>query len=916
MSVWIGDGGDAYARNSLRSFRLELTLPEAARTATLHCCAHAVYRLSINGQTIAHGPARAYPSRPEYDSHDLTGLLHAGDHVIQVDVWQPGVWTHQQLRLPAAFIAWGVVHGADGSVHDLATPGAWQCRRESGYDAMAPRFSFTSGPVYQRDAQLADEPWHAVSPLEVVPWQELQPRSIPLLREQIQAVARRLRAVRLRQDECLFGLSTVFPELGHLPQEHIRERRLRACARAWLYSPREQMVTAGVWWGEYACNGQWLATSDDATLLRQRIELPLRAGWNELQLSYGLLNETWHAAVAVPRAAGLHLAQAPETGAVSAWQCSAPTSAAAAEEAFAISSGWHALPCRNDWGDAQQQLAWAWSQDKLELPQGLPLTIPAATPTGLLFDCGGTVSGRIRIVCSAPAGTVLEWGSAEALADGRLALGRNPLVCAGERHRCRGGDEVIETMVPRGCRYLQLHVREHDNNVVIHEIGLRSAVYPFAPAMPFTCSDPQWRRLHSMGWRACEICAEDVWLDTPWRERVLHAGDVLVSMASALVCSGDGALAKRSAALFLESGWADSPWLQSKVPVHPEHAPLFDYVFMPLPIIAWCLRWQPDPAFARRVYPRLRHLMHDSLQLLGPDGVATAPSDCFLEWGDPSPRRSSTLQGILAMAWESLAQLAEHAGAGSEAAAHRAHGVRVAAGLHQFWNEQVGAYCDGVDGQGRQDDRFLNRGNAWALLVDACSDWQRQRLHHWYEDLLRHPGHGRDGLPPGIGGPYGGFLACLALTRDGRADLVEAWIHRCWGAMADSSGDTSWEYYHDRASRSHAWASAPTFLASHLLLGFDAAAWESVDPAELVLRPQAHSVTSASGTIPHPGGPVEVRWRLEPSRLHMRIRAPERLCIRVDPQGRLAQLPLDLTCEQYYFAPADDAGCSRHRTPP
>jgi hypothetical protein len=46
---------------------------------------------------------------------------------------------------------------------------------------------------------------------------------------------------------------------------------------------------------------------------------------------------------------------------------------------------------------------------------------------------------------------------------------------------------------------------------------------------------------------------EDAYVDCPWRERGLYAGDMLVQFPVSLACFGDGALARRCLELFLLS---------------------------------------------------------------------------------------------------------------------------------------------------------------------------------------------------------------------------------------------------------------------------------------------------------------------------------------------------------------------------
>jgi hypothetical protein len=180
---------------------------------------------------------------------------------------------------------------------------------------------------------------------------------------------------------------------------------------------------------------------------------------------------------------------------------------------------------------------------------------------------------------------------------------KSVLVQAGERHAARGGASRLETSFPRGFRYLQVAVRNHNRPVTIRRVGVVSQTYPHEKRGAFECSDALLNELWEMGWRTLRVCSEDVYTDCPWRERTLYAGDLLPEFATTLVTSGDTRLARRCLRIFLQSQSSETDWQQSMAPVERAGTPLSDYPLITLLIADWYDRCTNDREFSAYAYP-------------------------------------------------------------------------------------------------------------------------------------------------------------------------------------------------------------------------------------------------------------------------------------------------------------------------
>ena len=140
---------------------------------------------------MTYGPARFFPSHPEYDTVDLRPLLKKGANALVVEACSFGAASLEAMPSVGGFIAWGKVRTAGGTV-DLSTPGDWKMQRAEAWDQEAPPYSFAQAPEEIVDlrklpagvhgAAFDDGDWPAPVVVERQDaWGKLAPRSIPML---------------------------------------------------------------------------------------------------------------------------------------------------------------------------------------------------------------------------------------------------------------------------------------------------------------------------------------------------------------------------------------------------------------------------------------------------------------------------------------------------------------------------------------------------------------------------------------------------------------------------------------------------------------------------------------------------------------------------------------------------------------
>jgi hypothetical protein len=193
-AVWIGsdhafDLHEVYLRFRSPSTWYIDTLP---KHTDLYITADSRYKLWVNGQFVARGPARCYPHMQSVDQLDITPYLQRGHNTLAVQVYQPG-YSHFSYvhRGMAGMLA--VVLGDNLPL--LVTSDQWRTARDRSYSADVPPMSIYWSGVEVRDLSLAedwtnptfdDSAWataRRVAPLGGYPWDNMQLRAIPLLNE-------------------------------------------------------------------------------------------------------------------------------------------------------------------------------------------------------------------------------------------------------------------------------------------------------------------------------------------------------------------------------------------------------------------------------------------------------------------------------------------------------------------------------------------------------------------------------------------------------------------------------------------------------------------------------------------------------------------------------------------------------------
>ncbi|MDD2707579.1 MAG: alpha-L-rhamnosidase C-terminal domain-containing protein [Verrucomicrobiae bacterium] len=200
-ATWIWPQYYLYLINHYAQFRRDFVLPRTPSKAPFFITADKAYRLYVNGRPVCRGPARGYQSHWPFDEVDLAAFLRRGRNWIAVEAYNPGISTFQYLHHTKAGFLCAARWGGFELVSDLN----WQMRRSPAHAVHTARFSIQLDFQEHVDASKDDRAWiyspqppkgweprilpapaqhHISAPFGQTPYDLVEPRGIPLLREE------------------------------------------------------------------------------------------------------------------------------------------------------------------------------------------------------------------------------------------------------------------------------------------------------------------------------------------------------------------------------------------------------------------------------------------------------------------------------------------------------------------------------------------------------------------------------------------------------------------------------------------------------------------------------------------------------------------------------------------------------------
>jgi hypothetical protein len=907
--VWSNPSGSGRQQKVL--FRNSFEIVKVPEKAEISLFASSRYHIYINGTHLNFGPSRFYPANPQYDTFELVSYLKEGMNVIAVEVLANGMETFQIFESIGSLIAWGDIQNGKEKTHSLETPGSWKMLPVFSMDTLALKFSFACGAMELLDSQ--KEPFQWKHPAfddsnwetpEIIAkqdyWGKLRAREIPHLTQSEAEAFRCLGIYDETPGETFYSFYQKTPDENQI----LYGRGERFAGYTWIYSPEEQELEIGTWWGEYYLNGDDplnVHSIDPVNPVRENRIFNLKKGWNFLFVSYRAIWGAWEFLLAVPEESDLVFSPLKNEESQVFFKISSALNSSDTERFIeAVRSGetdpekiipqiiWkehsNEIPFKNPVRD----LVWKHPDLKSRyLPNDFKTgNFPVEMPKFFSFDMGRKMLGRIFIDITAPAGTIIDLGYSEDLNQSGLPyLYKRAQINSGAGFICDGKRSRYETFKPYGIRYLLVKVTPPPNTAAtLHKIGVIEQIYPFEKKGNFECSDPMLNKIWEMGWRTLRVCSEDSYIDTPFRERGLYAGDALPEYAITLATSGDSRLMKKSLQLFQDM-YRDE-MLNGSMNRHN------DFILKTLIELFWYNQYTGDSVFVKSLLPNYINYLNQLEKNKTAEGYYKV-GQVFLEWTKIQKTADLTAyQALLHGSLKMMETLSGEYGYQKEKQTFhdRAESLRQAILTH-FWDKEKGIFFDGYENEVKIDHHYPI-SVFYPLLFDVVSEKdQKDKLIRFLNDELKDIGEETRSRKTT---PYGSFYLFAALYQNEEAGIAERFMKQYWSRMILQGDDTSWENFDinsegsgGQGTASHAWSGHPTYFLSTRVLGVNLGFDQGFSRDTVFINPQSETLTWAKGTVPHPVGEVSVEWYLRGEILFLNVSVPSGVKVIVEPVGRL-----------------------------
>lgn len=405
-------------------------------------------------------------------------------------------------------------------------------------------------------------------------------------------------------------------------------------------------------------------------------------------------------------------------------------------------------------------------------------------------------------------------------------------------------------------RFVELLVVTGDDALVIEAINLRETRYPLENESVFDASDPRLAAFIPVAHRTLQMCAHETFMDCPFYEQLMYAGDTRIEALVTYATTRDARLARRAIELF-DASRLPGGLTQSRYPSRVRQIiPPFSlwWIGMVHDYLLWRGSGGEDEAFIRARMAGVRAVVDSWLRVCEEshcNGLAGPQSGwAFVDWAadwhagvPPGATEAGSapvnLQWLLA-----LRQAAElEMWAGEPELASRAR--RIADKLERtidavFWVEERGMWAD--DPAHRH---FSEHSQCLALLCGGFSGEHRGRA---LAGLLATPEAAPNLARCSI---YFSHYKLEALAHSGRggAELLAAMEE--WWRRAESGFVTTPEESEPSRSDCHAWGAHPLFHFYASVLGI-----RPGSPGFRTVRvmPQPGDLRRVEGAMVHPAG--------------------------------------------------------------
>lgn len=448
------------------------------------------------------------------------------------------------------------------------------------------------------------------------------------------------------------------------------------------------------------------------------------------------------------------------------------------------------------------------------------------------------------------------------------------------------GESVPEVLDPDVANFEQyplppIRLSTHSTNISLPQRALRFArvatngraeltnirfdasLWPTQPKGHFECSDPDINAIWNTAVATLRSNMHDFYLDGIRRDGLLwHDGPLTLDAYDRV---------------FFDADLSRQTLIAETMPLHPSlrdvgiiDSPMYDVIGFEHEFLV-----RGDPDFSCMFRDRLEDIMQFYESLQNEHGFVDAakvePYGFFPDWsavsqGGPDGHGTPAYgQMLLAAAFSSASRLARDAWKDNSQASRYAHAAeKLKSSIRsQFWRPQSGLYVNGLDRNGKLDDRLSSFAQAFAVAYGIAKPDKYDTLFRFLNDTGKRSAHYSLSQVVELTA-----YAQAGRTADAIRRLKSAWLpivqrgYRRFfeDIQGDKDPNEQLSMYGRKyaASLCHAWAgAAPVMAISRGVLGI-----APVEPAYRLctVAPQRCGFEWVKGGVPTPNGTIEIEW--------------------------------------------------------
>ncbi len=431
---------------------------------------------------------------------------------------------------------------------------------------------------------------------------------------------------------------------------------------------------------------------------------------------------------------------------------------------------------------------------------------------GVLVDFGREAVGYLSLTAKGQAGDVITLRCAEELdGQGRARYAMRCNCTYEEEWVLSGGEDRLDHFDYKAFRYAEVLLPQ---GVSLTDVAMTVRHYPCCVHAGYPEDNPALSRVIALCADTVRYGTQEIFPDSPTREKGQYLGDVAISARAQAVLTGDTAMIKKSIRDFCATSCI-CPGLMA-VSSSSYMQEIADYSLLFPALVCWVYAMDGDREFVREVEPYATGVFTYFLRYADGQGLLDGVSDKWnlVDWPAglrdgydfelPSDGVPSGLHNVINAFWCGFLSAMDELYSILNIPSHGMTGQVKTVFMETFYSPSLGLF---VDAPG--SSHAAVHSNLLPLLFDVGTE--DEALTARLCDYIAQKGLSSMGV-------YMAYFALAALVRHGRRDLAVflATAPDCWLNMLDEGATTTFEAWGKdqkwNTSLFHPWASAPLIV--------------------------------------------------------------------------------------------------------